>query len=191
MRASAPTSAVLCVLATLASGAVPAGPAVQSTASVVAEPSTAKADLAGFDRFELADASLHADLPRSTGSERARRELQMHLRDRLGPWLALRNAQAARAQPPRTLRIEPAIVVLRAIDPGVRVAVGRWIGSEQLQVRVRFVDVASGDVVGEARLRADGAGLTPVSTLDATAPALPRRIADALADYLEATVAPT
>ena len=111
----------------------------------------------------------------------------MHLRDRLGPWQAARNAQPVRGQR-RTLRIEPAIVGLSVIDPGVRLAVGPWVGTEQLQVRVRFIDVAKGEAIGEVLLRADGSGLTPVSSLDATAPALSRRIADALADYLDAIV---
>ena len=188
MRAIVPTSAVYCVLALLASGDAPAGlRLVQPVATVASETASAPLALAAFDRFELADAVLDARLPRDEGNERARRELRMHLRDRLGPWLAARNAQPARGQR-RTLRIEPTIVATRVVDPGVRLAVGPWVGSEQLHVRVRFVDAAKGEAIGEILLRADGSGLTPVSSLDAAAPALPRRIADALADVLDAAV---
>lgn len=147
-------------------------------------PALATLSLSGFDRFELADVQLAADLPAADANEPARRELQMHLRDRLGPWLSARNAQPASGQR-RTVRIEPAIVVLGVVDPGVRLAVGPWVGTGQLHVRVRFVDVAKGEAIAEVLLRADGSGLTPVSSLDAAAPALPRRIADALADYLD------
>lgn len=188
MRASTPTRAVFCVLAALASGLAASAVIVPAATPVASEPAAATAALSAFDRFELADVALDAALRGNEGNERARRELQMHLRDRLGPWLEARNAQSAQHQPPRRLRMEPTIMLLKVVDPGVRLAVGPWVGAEQLHVRVRFVDAAKGEAIGEVLLRADGTALTPVASLGAVTPPLPRRIADALADYLDAAL---
>jgi hypothetical protein len=144
--------------------------------------------LSAFGRFELADAVLDTDLLGPDGNERARRELQMHLADRLGPWLAQRNAES-RGEPPRLLRIEPVIVLLSYVDPAVRYAVGPVTGPEQLHVRVRFVDAATGKRVAEIELRADGSPVGAVAPLGATSSALPRRVAKALLDYLATAVA--
>jgi hypothetical protein len=147
------------------------------------------ATLAAFDRFALADVELDSRLLGPDGHEHARRELQMFLHDRLDPWVAERSRIPARGTPPRTLRIEPTIVELAYIDPAVRLAVGPVAGTERLHVRVRFVDAASGEEVAATELRADGSMLMNVSSLGATAQALPRRIAEELAEMLEAGVA--
>jgi hypothetical protein len=56
---------------------------------------------------------------------------------------------------------------------------------------VRFVDAATGDAIAATELRADGSMLMNVSSLGATAQALPRRIAEELAETLEAGLAAT
>jgi hypothetical protein len=154
-------------------------------------PAAPVAPLAAFDRFELVDVELDSALRGPDVNEHARRELQMFLHDRLDPWVAERNRIPARGTPPRTLRIEPTIVALAYIDPAVRIAVGPVAGTERLHVRVRFVDAATGDAIAATELRADGSMLMNVSSLGATAQALPRRIAEELAETLEAGLAAT
>jgi hypothetical protein len=179
--------AVLAFAAAAQATVVP--PVSESPAPVEAPaPPTANA-LSEFDRFELVDPGLDEALLGPDGNERARRELQMHLRDALGPWLEARNAEPTRGAAPRALRIEPTIVQLDYVDPAVRFAVGPWPGTERLHVRVRFVDAATGEAVSETTLRADGSALVNVAPLGATSAALPRKVAKALADHLSAAVA--
>jgi hypothetical protein len=182
--------AVLCRLLTaFACAAALTGAAhAQPVAAVAVESAQAPVALAAYDRFELLTTALDPSLRGSEGNERTRRELQMQLRDRLGPWMRARNAQPARAQSARTLRIEPTIVEVRAVDPEARLVVGPWAGTGQLLVRVRFLDAESGDVIAETRLRADDTGLTSVSTADAAATPLTRRVADALVEFLDAAI---
>jgi hypothetical protein len=163
--------------------------AVAPSASAQPEPKPAPVSLAAFDRFELADARLADAMLGPDGNERARRELQMTLRDRLGPWLAQRNAQPVRGASPHTLRIEPTIEQVDYVDPLVRVAVGPVAGPERLHVRIRLVDTATGQAVVDTLLRADGSMLAGMAPLGATSSALPERIADALAELLESGVA--
>lgn len=143
--------------------------------------------LSTFDRFELAAVALDEGLPASQENERVRRQLQMHLRDRVGPWLDERNRRPARGTPPRTLRIEPAIVALDPVDPALRSAMGDVGGGTALRVRVRFVDAGNGEVVAETELQAGHPMLMNVASIDAPG-AQPRRIAADLVGFLDASV---
>ena len=143
--------------------------------------------LAVFDRFELTAVALDADLPAAEGNERVRRQLQMHLRDRLDPWIAERNRRPVRGTLPRTLRIEATILALDPVDPAARLAIGGEAGGTPLRVGVRFVDAASGEVVAETELQAGHPMLVNVASIDA-AGAQPRRIAADLVEYLDAAV---
>ena len=143
--------------------------------------------LAAFDRFEVTAVTLADDLPAAKGNERVRRQLQMHLRDRLEPWIAERHRQPVRGTVPRTLRIETTILALDPVDPAARLAIGVGAGGTELRVRVRLVDAASGEVVAETELRAGHAMLVNVASIDA-AGAQPRRIAADLVEYLDAAV---
>jgi hypothetical protein len=143
--------------------------------------------LAAFDRFELAAVVLADSLPPADANETARRQLQMHLADRVEPWIAERNRKPARGTPPRTLRIEPVVVAVDPVDPATRVAVGAMAGGGELRVHVRFVDVATGEPVAETDLHAGHPMLVNVATADA-AGAQPRRIADGLVEFLDAAM---
>jgi hypothetical protein len=160
--------------------------------AVAQVPGDAPPPLAAFDRFELADVQLDAGLTASARREPVRRELEMHLHDRLDPWIAERHRRAARGTPPRTLRIEAAILALDPVDPAARLALGAGTGGSELRVRVRFVDVATGQPVAAIELQAGHPMLVNVGSIDA-AGAQPRRIAADLVDYLDAAVtsAPT
>jgi hypothetical protein len=147
----------------------------------------APGSLSSFDRFELAAVALDPALPPARHNERVRRELQMHLRDRVGAWITERNRRPART-PPRTLRIEPVIVALDPLDPAARQALGDPRGGATLRVRVRFVDAGSGDTVAGTELQAGHPMRVDVATL-AVAGAQPRRIADDLVDLLDAAMA--
>lgn len=147
----------------------------------------ASPSLSAFDRFELTAVALDADLPAAEGNERLRRELQMHLRDRLDPWLAERNRQPVRGSLPRTLRIETTILALDPVDPATRLAIGDTAGGAELRVRVRFVDAATGQPTGETELRAGHPMLMNVAAIDA-AGAQSRRIAADLVEFLDAAV---
>jgi hypothetical protein len=142
-----------------------------------------------FDRFELADVRLDTGLLGPEGNERARRELQMDLREEVAPWLEARNAPPQPGAAPRVLRIEPRIVSLAYVDPAVRAATGSMPGTERLVVRVRCVDAATGEVVADTELRAEGSALAGIAPLGATASALPHRIAIDLRAWLENAVA--
>jgi hypothetical protein len=146
--------------------------------------------LAAFDRFELADVQLDARLPAPGRAEPVRRALQMHLHDRLDPWIAERHRRAARSTPPRTLRIEAVIVALDPIDPAARLATGATAGGAQLRVRVHFVDAATGVLAAATELRAGNPVPVDVAAIDA-AGAQPRRIAADLAGFLDAAVTST
>jgi hypothetical protein len=165
--------------------------ALALTLSLGAAPATPP-PLSAFDRFELAAVALDAAVPAAKQNERVRRQLQMHLRDQVGAWIAQRNGEPARGTPPRTLRIEPVIVALDPIDPATRAALGDVAGGTALRVRVRFVDAGSGEAVAETELQAGHPMLVNVASLDA-AGAQPRRIAADLVDFLDAAVtsAPT
>jgi hypothetical protein len=175
------TAAVLLFAGALALAPTAAAQPVATRAAAVEE----AAPLSAYDRFELLAPALATDLLGPDGNERARRELGMHLEHRLGPWLARRNDEP-RGQPPRALRIEPTIVELSYVDPAVRYAVGPVAGPEQLKVRVRFIDAETGARVAEIELRAEGSAVAGVAPLGATSAELPRRIAESLAEYLEA-----
>jgi hypothetical protein len=176
------TLALLLLAASLLAGVAQARPQPDPVVAQAPAPVPPSA----FDRFVLADARLADDLLGPDGNERARRELQMTLRDRLGPWLDARNAQPARGQPPRTLRIEPTIVLVAYVDPLARAAIGPVAGPERLHVRVRLLDAADGRVIADTTLRAEGSTLASVAPLGATSSSLPRRIADELVELLEA-----
>ena len=143
--------------------------------------------LATFDRFEITAVTFAPDLPVAEGNERVRRQLQMHLRDRLNPWIAARHRQPVRGTLPRTLRIETTILALDPVDPAARLAIGAGTGSTELRVRVRFVDAATGETAAETELRAGHPMVVNVASIDA-AGAQPRRIAADLVDYLDAAV---
>jgi hypothetical protein len=146
--------------------------------------------LAAFDRFELAAVTLAADLPRAEGNERVRRQLQMHLGERVGAWIDERNRRPARGTPTRTLRIEPVVVALDTLDPAARLALGATAEGPELRVHVRFVDADSGELAAETELRAGHPMLVNVASIDA-AGAQPRRIAAGLVDFLDAAVTST
>jgi hypothetical protein len=163
-----------------------------ATIAVARFPDDATQSLAGFDRFELADVQLDARLPASARGEQVRRELQMHLRDRLDPWITERHRRAARSTPPRTLRIETVILAHDPLDPAAHLAMGATAGRAELRVRVNFVDAATGVLAAAIELRAEHPVPVNVAVIDA-AGAQPRRIATDLVGFLDAAVtsAPT
>ena len=143
--------------------------------------------LAAYDRFELAAVAIAAELPPAEGNERVRRQLQMHLGERVGAWIDDRNRRPARGTPTRTLRIEPVVVALDALDPAARTAVGATSDAPVLRVHVRFVDTATGELAAETDLQAGNPMLVNVASVDA-AGAQPRRIAADLVDFLDGAV---
>ena len=159
-------------------------------AALLATGATGPPPLAAYDRFELATVVLAADLPPAEGHERVRRQLQMHLGERVGAWIDARNRRPARGTPTRTLRIEPVVVALDALDPAVRTAVGATGDGPALRVHVRFVDTATGELAAETDLQAGHPMLVNVASVDAAA-AQPRRIAADLVDYLDGAVTST
>jgi hypothetical protein len=158
--------------------------ATLALAALLATGAAGPPPLAAYDRFELANVALAADLPPAEGNERVRRQLQMHLDERVGAWIDARNRRPARGTPTRTLRIEPVIVALDALDPATRSAVGATADAPALRVHVRFVDTATGELAAEADLQAGHPMLVDVASVD-VAGAQPGRIAADLVDYLD------
>lgn len=102
-----------------------------------------------YARFELKPVQLVPPYAGQETNEKARDAVQDNLQQGLGQWAAQRNAEPAKAEPARTLVIEPVIEKVRFISGGKRFFAGAFAGSSRILLRLRLIDAATGEVVAQ------------------------------------------
>ncbi len=106
--------------------------------------------LKNFQHFEHKDVSTSPPFNEKGTTESALAHLQanMGLRSiqRVKEW-----NEAASTEGGRTLIIEPVIEHIRFVTPARRVFLGPLMGGSHIDMRVKLVDAATGDVIGEPR----------------------------------------
>ncbi|HEU4602504.1 MAG TPA: hypothetical protein VFS24_11070 [Steroidobacteraceae bacterium] len=105
--------------------------------------------LNSFDRFEIAPISMGAPYAGQNANEDAKKRLQANLDERVQPLLREWNAADAKNQPPKTLKIEPAIRHVKFIGGGARFWAGAAAGGSAVLMTVKLTDAATGEVIAE------------------------------------------
>lgn len=141
--------------------------------------------LDAFDRVEIRPMTLDEDYSGSGSGRKARDAVRRNFEKELQPWVAARNGQPARNDPPRVLVIEPRIDGVRFVGGAARFWLGPFMGSSRVLLRLRLVDAATGAVVAEPEFYQHTRGMSGGFTLGVMDKAMFVRVAGLAADYLE------
>lgn len=142
-----------------------------------------------YARFELKPVQLPALYAGQETNEKARGSVQDNLQQGLGQWVAQRNAEPVRAEPARTLVIEPVIEKVRFISGGKRFFAGAFAGSSRILLRLRLIDAASGEVVAQPEFYQHARGMAGAWTVGGADNAMLARVASLARDYVAANYA--
>lgn len=139
-----------------------------------------------FGRIEVARIAMGAPWAGQKPNEAARDNLQANLDERLGPWLAEVNTEAAQAASPRVLRVEPYVAGIRYISGGKRVFAGAFAGKSRVLLKLRIVDADTGAVIAEPEFYQHAAGMAGAYSFGGADKAMLERVATLAVDYLKA-----
>lgn len=142
--------------------------------------------LSAFDRFDLKPATLSADYAGQKANDKALASFERNLQERVGAWVAERNARPSKREPARTLSIEPRIEKVRFISGGVRVFAGALAGSSRVLVTLKLVDQATGATIAEPEFYQHAKGMAGAYTFGAADNSMLIRVAQMSLDYLNA-----
>lgn len=138
-----------------------------------------------FQRFELSPVAMGAPWAGQKANEEAKGHLQANLDERARPVVAEWNAMPA-GDAPRTLKIEPEIAYVRFITGGKRFFGGAFAGGSAVLLKVRLIDAASGEVVGEPQFYQHANAFSATYTFGAMDKHMMIRLSAMVADYLKA-----
>jgi len=155
---------------------------IQASAEVNPPPAEA---LAAFDRYELKPATLSDAYAGHKANQEALASFQRNLDERVGAWVAQRNAVAATHTPVRTLVVEPRIEKIRFISGGARFWAGALAGSSRILVTMKLTDAATGQVVATPEFYQHAKGMAGAWTFGATDNSMLVRSASLALDYLK------
>lgn len=170
------------VLAGAFSGHALAKDEIQASAEVNPPPAEA---LAAFDRYELKPATLSDTYARHKANQEALASFQRNLDERVGAWVAERNAAPATHTSVRTLVIEPRIEKIRFISGGARFWAGAFAGSSRILVKMKLTDQATGQVIAEPEFYQHAKGMAGAWTFGAADNSMLVRSASLALDYLK------
>ncbi len=139
-----------------------------------------------YARFELKPVQLVPPYAGQETNEKARDAVQDNLQQGLGQWAAQRNAEPAKAEPARTLVIEPVIEKVRFISGGKRFFAGAFAGSSRILLRLRLIDAATGEVVAQPEFYQHARGMAGAWTIGGADNAMLARVASLARDYVAA-----
>lgn len=160
-----------------------AGCATQIKSGATQNPPPAQ-KFSDFARIELSPIALVAPYAGQEANEKARVKIQENLSLKMTPLLAAWNSQAAAAG--RTLLIEPTITEIKFINATSRVWAGAIAGSSAVILKARITEKETGRVVAEPQFYARAAAWSGATSFGAADNAMLIRIANRLADYLQA-----
>ena len=141
--------------------------------------------LGQFDRYDLKPATLASDYAGHKANQEALASFQRNLDERVGAWVAERNAASATHAPVRTLVIEPRIEKIRFISGGARFWAGAFAGSSRILVKVKLTDQATGAVIAEPEFYQHAKGMAGAWTFGAADNSMLVRSASLALDYLK------
>jgi len=139
-----------------------------------------------YARFELKPVQLVPPYAGQETNEKARDAVQDNLQQGLGQWAAQRNAEPAKAEPARTLVIEPVIEKVRFISGGKRFFAGAFAGSSRILLRLRLIDAATGEVVAQPEFYQHARGMAGAWTIGGADNAMLARVASLARVYVAA-----
>ncbi|MEO7013377.1 MAG: hypothetical protein ABI127_03650 [Dokdonella sp.] len=142
-----------------------------------------------FDRFELAKVAMGSPYAGQPANDRALLDLQTDIDKRIPAWVAEKNAQPAKSDPPRVLLIEPRVEKIRFVSTGARFWAGAFSGKSQVLLKVRISDQATGTLIAEPEFYQQAAGMAGAWTFGAADKTMLERAASLVADYLQANFA--
>lgn len=145
-----------------------------------------KVQLDHYARFELKPVVLVPPYAGQETNEKARGVVQQNFDQRLGQWVALRNGEPAKAASAPTLAIEPVIEKVRFVSGGKRFFAGAFAGSSRILLRLRLIDVASGEVIAQPEFYQHARGMAGAWTVGGADNAMLARIATLAQDYVTA-----
>ncbi|TQM17796.1 uncharacterized protein DUF4410 [Pseudoxanthomonas sp. 3HH-4] len=141
--------------------------------------------LGQFDRYDLKPATLASDYAGHKANQEALASFQRNLDERVGAWVAERNAAPATHAPVRTLVIEPRIEKIRFISGGARFWAGAFAGSSRILVKVKLTDQATGALIAEPEFYQHAKGMAGAWTFGAADNSMLVRSASLALDYLK------
>lgn len=165
--------------------ALPAGAKETIEASSASNPAPAEA-FSAFGRIEVAKIAMDAPWAGQKPNEAAQVNLQANLDERLQPWLAEVNTEAAQAASPRVLRVEPYIAGIRYISGGKRVFAGAFAGKSRVLLKLRITDADTGALIAEPEFYQHAAGMAGAYSFGGADKAMLERVATLAVDYLKA-----
>lgn len=138
-----------------------------------------------FDRFELTKVTMGSPYAGQPANDRALLDLQTDIDKRIPAWVAEKNAQPAKNDPPRVLLIEPRVEKVRFVSTGARFWGGAFSGKSQVLLKVRISDKATGTLIAEPEFYQQAAGMAGAWTFGAADKTMLERAASLVADYLQ------
>lgn len=145
-----------------------------------------KVQLDHYVRFELKPAVLAPAYAEHEANKKALISVQENIDQRLGAWVAQRNAEPAKDAAPPTLIVEPVIDKVRFISGGKRFWAGAFAGSSQILMKLRLTDAATREVIAEPEFYQHARGMAGAWTVGGADNAMLARIATLAQEYVTA-----
>jgi len=137
-----------------------------------------------FNRIELPPLAIAAPYAGQDANEAAAKKIQENVDARMKPLLATWNAREA--SPARTLLVQATISEIKFISGGKRFLTGAFAGSSAVKLSARITEKETGRVIATPEFYARAAAMGGAWTFGGTDNAMLVRIANRLADYLQA-----
>jgi len=138
---------------------------------------------AQFNAFELKPINTTESCTMRHGGEVALGLVQERLNEDLGKVISGWNAAATTQAPARKLVIEPVCLDVRMVGTQGRIWGGALAGSSLIEMKVRYVDAATGKMVAEPKFFQRASAMGAAWTFGATDRSMPSRIAELISDY--------
>ena len=161
------------------------GCATRITATKTSNPPPREA-FSGFTKITVGDVRYAKECARSNDNDRALAKIGENLDARLKEPRARWHAAGAGRAPQRTLVVDPLVTEMKFVDGTARFWAGAMAGSSAVVLRVRIYVYETDEQIAAPEFFARASAMGGGWTIGATDNVMLSRIADRLADYLEA-----
>lgn len=145
-----------------------------------------KVQLDHYVRFELKPVVLAPAYAEHEANKQALVSVQQNIDQRLGAWVAQRNAEPAKDAAPPKLVIEPVVEKVRFISGGKRFWAGAFAGSSQILMKLRLTDAATQEVIAEPEFYQHARGMAGAWTVGGADNAMLARVTTLAQEYVAA-----